>query len=116
MRLLRLPEFAKRAMRENDLSEGVMRPMITKDEEEVRKVLPKIIEEGWTARKVEEYFSDKKKKNQSSANAIKLLEYEKQIKKLTEKYKLKKVAIGAHSITLTCKTKAELDALLEHLV
>ena len=93
-----------------------MRPLIGKDEAEVRKVLPKIIEEGWSARKVEEYFSEKKKKKPSSENAIRLYEYEKQIAKLTEKYQLKKVMINNKSITLTCKTKAELDALVKTLV
>ncbi len=116
IRLLKLPEFAKKKMREENLSEGVMRPLIGKDEAEVRKVLPKIIEEGWSARKVEEYFSEKKKKKPSSENAIRLYEYEKQIAKLTEKYQLKKVMINNKSITLTCKTKAELDALVKTLV
>ena len=113
LRLLSLPEFAKKAMREHSLSEGVMRPMIVADEEEVKKILPKVIAEGWTARKTEEYFSRKKK--QSSSQAIKLYEYEKQIAKLTEKFKLSKVKISGKSVTFVCKTKAELDSLLESL-
>ena len=113
LRLLNLPEFAKKTMRENNLSEGVMRPMIVADEAEVKKILPRVIAEGWTARKTEEYFSRKKK--QSSSQAIKLYEYEKQIAKLTEKFKLSKVKISGKSVTLTCRTKAELDKLLEAL-
>ncbi|MBQ2637686.1 ParB/RepB/Spo0J family partition protein [Candidatus Saccharibacteria bacterium] len=115
LRLLNLSEEAKKVMRENGLSEGVMRPLIGKDEREVQRVLGKIVKEGWTARKVEEYFKKERKKNQSSSVAIKLYEYEKRIEKLTEKFKLAKVKIDNKSVTLTCKTKAELDELLGFL-
>ena len=115
IRLLNLPEEAKRVMREEKLSEGVMRPMIGKDEKEILKILPKVVSEGWTARKVEEYFSKERKKRQSSSEAIKLYEYEQRIQKLTEKYKVSKIKIENKSITLTCKTKAELDKLLHIL-
>ena len=54
-RLLNLPDSAKHAMVENKLSEGQMRPLVTLDEEQIEKILPKIIEEGWSARKVEQY-------------------------------------------------------------
>lgn len=113
IRLLKLPEFAKQKMCENNLSEGVMKPMIAADEAEIRKVLPKIIDEGWTSRKVEEYFS--KKKKTSSSQALKQYEYEQHIKKLSQKYQVSKVVIKGKSVTLTCKTKGELEKLLETL-
>ena len=53
MRLLNLPEAAKQVMVKEKLPEGVMRPLITAEPELVEKVLPKIVDEGWTARKVE---------------------------------------------------------------
>ena len=53
MRLLNLPDNAKKAMVEYKLTEGVMRPLIGADQELIDRILPKIIEEGWSARRVE---------------------------------------------------------------
>ena len=69
MRLLNLADDVKKAMVEHKLSEGVMRPLIGADEELVEKILPKIIEEGWTARRVEKEMAEKKQK--SSVRAVK---------------------------------------------
>ena len=52
MRLLSLPDDVKKIMVKERLTEGVMRPLVSRDEKEIKKVLPKIISEGWTARKV----------------------------------------------------------------
>jgi hypothetical protein len=60
MRLLNLPEEVKKIMVKEKLTEGVMRPLVSRDEKTIKRVLPKIIEEGWTARKVERYFQDNK--------------------------------------------------------
>lgn len=54
-RLLNLPDSAKHAMVEHKLSEGQMRPLVTLTPEQIDGILPKIIEEGWSARKVEQY-------------------------------------------------------------
>lgn len=113
MRLLNLPDFAKKAMAEHQLTEGVMRPLTTVDEELVRDVLEKIINEGWSARKVEEYVKTHKKK--SSAIVLKENAYEKQEIKFQEKFKAKRVKITGKSITITFKTGQELNRLLEKL-
>ena len=63
MRLLNLPDDVKKTMVKEKLSEGVMRPLVTMDETMMRKVLPKIVDEGWTARKVERYVAENKKKS-----------------------------------------------------
>lgn len=113
MRLLNLSEDAKRAMIEHDLTEGVMRPLVTAEPELVEDVLPRIIEEGWTARKVERYVAEHKKK--SSARVVKVNNYAKQEDALTEKYGVSSVRVRGRSITLTCKNEAELKALLKKL-
>jgi ParB family chromosome partitioning protein len=56
MRLLSLPDEAKRAMIDYKLKEGQMRPLISATPEEIKEVLPYIINEGWSARKVEQYM------------------------------------------------------------
>ena len=56
MRLLSLPDEAKRAMIEFKLKEGQMRPLASATPEEIKEVLPFIIKENWSARKVEQYM------------------------------------------------------------
>ena len=47
LRLLNLPDDVKKIMVKEKLPEGVMRPLITRDEATIKKILPKIIKEGW---------------------------------------------------------------------
>ena len=112
MRLLNLPDDAKRAMVEHKLTEGVMRPLINADPELIEKILPKIIEEGWTARRVEKEMAEKKKK--SSVKAVKASIYAKQETALSKKYSAN-FRVRGRSLTITCKTDDELKALLERL-
>lgn len=112
MRLLNLPDFAKKAMVDHKLSEGVMRPLATADAELVKKIVPMIVSEGWTARKVEQYVAANKKK--SSARAIKTSTFSKQENKLAEKYDAR-VRISMRSITFSCKNESELKNLIEKL-
>ena len=65
MRLLTLPDEAKHAMVEHKLSEGQMRPLITATPEQISAVLPRIIEENWSARKVEQYMVDLKRREKA---------------------------------------------------
>lgn len=112
MRLLNLADDVKKAMVEHKLSEGVMRPLIGADEELVEKILPKIIEEGWTARRVEKEMAEKKQK--SSVRAVKQTSYVKQETVLAKKYDAN-VRVRGRSITITCRTDDELKKLLEKL-
>lgn len=112
LRLLNLPDFAKKAMVKEKLSEGVMRPLVRADEKMVEEVLPKIVEEGWTARKVERYMSEHKKK--SSVRAIKEDIYIKEEDEIGEKLGAK-VRVRGRSITLTCKNDEDLKKILKFL-
>lgn len=112
MRLLNLADDVKKAMVEHKLSEGVMRPLIGADEELVEKILPKIIEEGWTARRVEKEMAEKKQK--SSVRAVKQTSYIKQETVLAKKYDAN-VRVRGRSITITCRTDDELKELLKKL-
>lgn len=112
MRLLNLPDDAKKAMVEHKLTEGVMRPLIGAEPELIEKILPKIIEEGWTARRVEKEMAEKKKK--SSVKAVKASVYAKQETALSKKYSAN-FRVRGRSITITCKTDDELKSLLEKL-
>jgi len=61
MRLLSLPESAKKLMVEKGLSEGQMRPLIKADSEVIERILPRIVAEDWSARRVEQYMVAVKK-------------------------------------------------------
>ena len=69
MRLLSLPEEAKHAMVEHKLSEGQMRPLITATPEQIKAVLPRIINESWSARKVEQYMVEVKARAKAAQKA-----------------------------------------------
>ena len=113
MRLLNLPDDVKKIMVKEKLTEGVMRPLVSRDEATIKKVLPKIIEEGWTARKVERYLQDTKKK--SSASLVKRHESHKDEDALSVKYGTT-VVIKNHSLTFKCKTDAKLKELIKSLL
>lgn len=112
MRLLNLPDFAKKAMREHKLSEGVMRPLVAMDEKIIEKAIPLIVDEGWSVRQVQRFVASKKKK--SSAKAIKASTYMKQEERLSQKY-ASKVRIGVKSVTFSVKNEEELKKLLDAL-
>ncbi|MBR5647538.1 ParB/RepB/Spo0J family partition protein [Candidatus Saccharibacteria bacterium] len=113
LRLLNLPDDVKKIMVKEKLTEGVMRPLVSRDEATIKKVLPKIIEEGWTARKVERYFAETTKK--SSFAAIKRDAYRKDEDKLTAKYNATTVIKG-RALTFKCKNDSELKELIAELL
>ena len=112
MRLLKLPDEAKRAMQEHNLMEGPMRPLISASPELVHEILPKMIAEGWSARNVERYIADHKAK--SSAKAVKVNRYLAEEKRLGERFGVE-VRIRGRSVTLSAKTDRKLRELLERL-
>lgn len=112
MRLLTLPDEAKQIMVKEKLTEGVMRPLVSRDEATIKQVLPKIVKEGWTARQVERYFATTKKK--SSAAALKRDAYRKEEDKLAAKYNVV-TKITGRSLTFKCKNETELKGLIKQL-
>ncbi len=118
MRLLNLPEEAKHAMVEHKLAEGQMRPLITATPEQIKAVLPKIINENWSARKVEQYMAELKSREkaaktpketpvsvESETRAAKLS------KKLGVKVKIRTNAHGSGDIVLKFKDEKEYEKL-----
>lgn len=112
LRLLTLPEEAKRIMVKEKLTEGVMRPLVSRDEATIKKVLPKIVKEGWTARKVERYFATTKPK--SSTAAIKSYMQKKDEDTLSAKYNAV-ARISGYSLTFKCKNESDLQKLIKSL-
>ncbi len=110
MRLLKLPDEAKKAMVEHGLMEGPMRPLISLEPKMIHEILPKMIDEGWSARKVEQYIAEHKKK--SSVKAVKVNEFLKEEKKLGEAYSAT-VRIRGRSVTFSAKNDEDFRELLK---
>jgi ParB family chromosome partitioning protein len=66
MRLLKLPKEAIVALAEGHLTEGQVRPLIGQDEALIVEIIPRIIAEQWSARKVEQYMVNVKKQQKSA--------------------------------------------------
>ena len=61
MRLLRLPGAVRDVVARGELSEGQARSLTSLPEEEILRVVPRIIKEQWSARTIERYVSNYKK-------------------------------------------------------
>ncbi len=60
LRLLRLPAVVKEALASDEVTEGQVRPLINLEPSIVKEILPRIIAEGWSARRVEQFVSQLK--------------------------------------------------------
>jgi len=111
MQLLRLSDTLKRAIVDGKLSEGQARPLINIDSKFVLEMLPTIIAEGWSARRIEQFAAQVKsgkvdlpKKTQkdiaapSYADQLKTLE-----KRLGSSVAVRTNAKGAGRITIAFK-------------
>ena len=118
MRLLGLPEEAKKMMVEHGLSEGVMRPLIMATPEVIAEVMPKIVEEGWSARKVEQYMVGVKGRTKRKTVAG-VEGYEEEAKTLSDKMGMKvRIQVsgrGSGSFVVKFRNEGELKKLIETL-
>lgn len=61
LRLLKLPSFVRILLAEGTISEGQARPLIGQEEDLIEKLIPQIIEQEWSARRIEQYIVQLKK-------------------------------------------------------
>ena len=118
MRLLSLPDDVKHAMIEHGLSEGQMRPLVTATPAQINQVLPKIIAESWSARKVEQYMTELKARAKAAKGAKPLPERsmseeraETIGKHLGVKVKVHTSARGSGDIVLKFKNEEEFEKI-----
>ena len=118
MRLLSLPDEAKHAMIEHNLSEGQMRPLITATPEQIHAVLPKIISENWSARKVEQFMVEQKAQKKSKTagktaptHSISDEKADAISHRLGVKVKVRTSARGSGDIVLKFKNEEEFEKL-----
>ena len=113
-----------RAMIDYKLKEGQMRPLISATPEEIKEVLPYIINEGWSARKVEQYMvtvrerakkaAEGKDADDTDSDEIRI-ESEKRAEKISArlgvKVRVHTSSRGTGRITLNFKDEREFERL-----
>ncbi|OYX41184.1 chromosome partitioning protein ParB [Candidatus Saccharibacteria bacterium 32-49-12] len=118
MRLLKLPKEVQYLVAEGELTEGQVRPLISWDADFVLKLVPRIVAEGWSARKVEQYLISLKRKNETTNSADEMASksaVDERAESLKQRLKAN-VAIrmnsrGAGRIVIGFKNQAELERL-----
>lgn len=118
MRLLKLPKTVRELIAEGKLTEGQARPLISWDEAFILAVVPRIIAEEWSARKVEQYVVNARNgKNQPKIQTVKENESRHEQKIMTLRSRLKtdvNIRVnnkGAGTIVIKFTDEKDLDRL-----
>lgn len=118
LRLLKLPDEVKKYIYTGELKEGQARPLLQVDEKTVLEILPKIIKEKWSSRKVEQFLVQYKKSLESNEKSKKdkiIMPFEQTSKRLTAKLKtdvnIKTSARGSGQIVIKFKNEEELKRI-----
>jgi ParB family chromosome partitioning protein len=112
LRLLRLPESVREALLDGRLREGQARPLVNLDEKVINEVLPRILAEEWSARKIEQFIVQLKKAAKSPIeNERKKItaapyqdETQRLVKRLSTDVSVKTNAKGAGQIVIRFKS------------
>ena len=123
LRLLRLPTAVKDAIAEGKMSEGQARPLVNVDPAIIEEILPQILKEDWSARRIEQLIVQLKKDGTTAVKKatarISGVPYEGETKRLMDIYKtdvsVKTNAKGAGQIVIRFKSEAEFKRLQELL-
>lgn len=122
LRLLNLPDEVKKYVYSGELKEGQVRPLLKVDKETVLKILPKIIDEGWSARKLEQFLvqykkqlQDQKEKSAKSLKSLTKMPFEQNARRIATRLKtdvnIKTSARGNGRITIKFKNEEELKRI-----
>ena len=124
LRLLRLPDSVKRALAEGKMSEGQARPLVNVDPALIEEILPLILEEDWSVRRVEQFIVQLKKggavATKNKAKSVTSLPYEAETERLKKRLgtnvSVKTNAKGAGQIVIRFKSESEFQRLQKLLV
>lgn len=119
MRLLKLPKEVQYLVAEGELSEGQVRPLISWDTDFILKLIPRIVAEEWSARKIEQYLVNTKRQGVASADQTPMKSadaaFDARIASLQKKLKtnvaIRQNSKGAGRIVIDFKNQDELERL-----
>lgn len=120
MRLLKLPAEVIALIAEGQLSEGQARPLIGQDKDFIVSLVPRIVTEEWSARKVEQYLVNLKNGNQEvTKNTEAVSVYEPVLEHLRGRFgtgvNVRVNSKGAGKLTIDFKNQEEFDRIKEML-
>lgn len=124
LRLLRLPEVVRQAIADGKLREGQARPLIGLDEAIILEVLPQILKEEWSARKIEQFIVTLKKGQQQASDKTPAEQVtrslrEKETKQLARRFatdvKIRTNTRGAGQIVIAFKSEEEFSRIQKML-
>ncbi len=121
LRLLKLPKEVQTAIVDNKISEGQARPLIDMDPEFALELLPRIIAEGWSARKVEAAARESKQKGSVTERSLaQATQYKDEARQIGERFhttvRVKTSSRGSGQIVFSFATPDEFAALKERLL
>ena len=116
LRLLRLPESVRQALQEGKLTEGQARPLVNADPASVEAVLPQILREEWSARKIEQYVVNLKKAQKPTEEGAVAVEghdkaTEQLIQRFATKVQIRSNTKGSGQIVISFKNDEEFDRI-----
>lgn len=115
LRLLRLPESVRKALQEGTLTEGQARPLINADPEVIESVLPKILKEEWSARKIEQFIVDLKSASKATTAKTIVPRHDRAVqnwtKRFSTKVQVRSNTKGAGTIVIAFKNDGEFDRI-----
>lgn len=124
LRLLRLPESVRQALIDHRLTEGQARPLVNVDPVVIEEILPTILKEDWSARRIEQYIVQLKKAAKlptTTKQKVQATPYEDDRKRLMKRFaadvKVKTTARGTGQIIIKFKSEADfqrIQSLLEN--
>jgi len=123
LRLLKLSSYMRNILIEGKLTEGQVRPLIGLDDSITKRIVPKIISEDWSSRKVEQFVVDLKKNRtdtkMSTTRQIHEQPYRVQLKRIQDHLrtdvKISTNSKGAGHITIKFKDEKEFKRLQDLL-
>jgi ParB family chromosome partitioning protein len=125
LRLLRLPEVVKKALLEEKIREGQVRPLINLDADVIEEIFPRILKEEWSARKIEQFIVQLKRAARSPIEnerhkKVTHVPYEEDTARLVKRFStdvnVKTNAKGAGQIVIRFKSDADFKRIQKSIL
>lgn len=116
LRLLKLPKIVQQELVAGTLREGQARPLIGLDDAIIAEVLPKILKEEWSARKIEQYIVDLKRSAKEKPGSVSPNEsYDDEVAELQKRFGtnvvIRSSAKGTGQIVIRFKNTTEFERI-----
>lgn len=122
LRLLRLPESVRTAIAEGKLREGQARPLINLDAKIIEEILPTILKEEWSARRIEQYIVQLKHADASAVekqNKVTEVPHRAEVDRIAKRFstdvKIRTNTRGAGQIVIAFKNSKDFERIQKML-